>query len=196
LWLQTPRLHLRPPRSQDAESLYDLFADPEVMHGLNRRPISAIEQARAMIEGAVQSWDIDGLGPFIIETAASDLQVIGQAGLMIFDIRDWTPSTRTRAGDHAQPELGWALIPGHWGKGYATEAAAAIRDWTYESLAVARLVSLIAPDNVRSQRVARRLGAIAKETVTPADTGRQTVVWEHRRHSWTQSVQGEWESAL
>jgi RimJ/RimL family protein N-acetyltransferase len=33
------------------------------------------------------------------------------------------------AGSHAQPELGWALIQAHWGFGYATEAAAAIRDW-------------------------------------------------------------------
>jgi RimJ/RimL family protein N-acetyltransferase len=150
------------------------------MHGLNRRPISAIEEARAMIEGAVRSWEIDGLGPFILETAATDRQVVGQAGLMIFDRRDWTPSTWAKAGSHAQPELGWALIRAHWGKGYATEAAAAIRDWAYESRAIERLVSLISPDNIRSQRVAKRLGAVAAETVTPAHTRLQTVVWEHR----------------
>jgi RimJ/RimL family protein N-acetyltransferase len=99
---------------------------------------------------------------------------------MIFDTRGWTPSTWANAGSHAQPELGWALIRAHWGYGYATEAAAAIRDWAYEFRAIDRLVSLISPDNIRSKRVAERLGAIAAESVTPADSGRRTVVWKHR----------------
>src|SRR5205823_2815770 len=98
---------------------------------------------------------------------------------MIFDTRGWTPSTWTSAGSHAQPELGWALIRAHWGFGYATEAAAAIRDWAYESRSIDLLVSLISPDNVRSQRVAERLGATPTETVTPAHTKQKTVVWRH-----------------
>jgi RimJ/RimL family protein N-acetyltransferase len=149
------------------------------MHGLNKPPISAIEQARAMIEEAIRAWRTEGIGPFILETAATDRRVVGQAGLMIFDTRGWTPSTWANAGTHAQPELGWALIQEYWGHGYATEAAAAIRDWAYEIRAIDRLVSLISPDNIRSQRVAQRLGALAAETVTPVDSGRQTVVWKH-----------------
>jgi RimJ/RimL family protein N-acetyltransferase len=100
---------------------------------------------------------------------------------MIFDTRDWTPSTWAKAGTHAQPELGWALTRAHWGHGYATEAAAAIRDWAYERPDIDRLVSLIAPDNIRSQRVARRLDAIPTETVTPEDSKRTAVVWRHQR---------------
>ena len=106
--------------------------------------------------------------------------MVGQAGLMILDTRGWTPSTWTSAGRHAQPELGWALIRGHWGFGYATEAAAAIRDWAYESRSIDLLVSLISPNNPRSQRVAERLGAAPAETVTPAHTKQKTVVWRHR----------------
>ena len=177
--LYTERLGLRAPTLHDAEALCDLFADEEVMEGLGREPVSAVEDVRAMIEEMIGGWRTDGLGPFILETAATDRQVVGQAGLMIFDTRGWTPSTWAKAGSHAQPELGWALIRAHWGHGYATEAAAAIRDWAYEFRAIDRLVSLISPDNIRSQRVAERLGAIAAEAVTPADSGRQTVVWKH-----------------
>ena len=57
---------------------------------------------------------------------------------------------RSSAPD-AQPELTWALAYEHWGKGYATEAALAVREW----LQAPRVVSLIVPDNVASQRVAR-----------------------------------------
>jgi RimJ/RimL family protein N-acetyltransferase len=180
--LYTKRLCLRVPASQDAEDLYDLFADADVMRGLGKEPVSAVEEVRAMIEeGMLGSWRTDGLGPFVLEAAATDRQVVGQAGLMIFDTRDWTPSTWAKAGSHAQPELGWALTPAHWGHGYATEAAAAIRDWAHERPNIDRLVSLISPDNIRSQRVARRLGATPAETVTPADSKRTTVVWRHPR---------------
>jgi RimJ/RimL family protein N-acetyltransferase len=177
--LYTERLCLRVPTSQDAEDLYDLFADAEVMQGLGKEPVSAVEEVRAVIEGMIGGWRTDGLGAFILETAAPDRQVVGQAGLMIFDTRDWTPSSWTKAGTHAQPELGWALTRAYWGHGYATEAAAAIREWGYERPDIDRLVSLISPDNVRSQRVAERLGAIPTETVTPPDSRRTAVVWRH-----------------
>src|SRR4051812_10412098 len=61
------------------------------------------------------------------------------------DALDWAG-----AGSHAQPELGWALSRAYWGRGYATEAAAAIRDWAFERPNFDRLVSLISPENVRS----------------------------------------------
>jgi RimJ/RimL family protein N-acetyltransferase len=179
LRLYTDRLCLRTPTPLDAKALYDLFADPEVMHGLGKEPVSTLEEARAMIEEEIVGWRTDGLGPFILETTATDRQVVGQAGLMIFDTRGWTPSSWASAGSDAQPELGWALIQAHWGHGYATEAAAAIRRWAHEWRSIDRLVSLISSDNVRSQRVAARLGAIPTATVTPADSRRETVIWRH-----------------
>jgi RimJ/RimL family protein N-acetyltransferase len=169
------------PDARDAQGLYGLFADPDVMSGLGKDPVSTLGGARAMIDDGIVGWRRDGLGPFVIETAAATgSRVVGQAGLMVFDTRGWTPSTRADAGGHAQPELGWALIRAHWGQGYATEAAAAIRDWACGCRSIGRLVSLISPGNVRSERVAERLGARPVETVTPADTGRPTVVWRHQ----------------
>src|SRR6478672_9450503 len=180
LRLYTDRLCLRPPAPRDAEALYDLFADAEVMRGLGKEPVSVVEDVRAVIEeGMIGGWRTDGLGAFILVTTGTDRQVVGQAGLMIFDTRNWTPSTRATAGSHAQPELGWALTRAHWGHGYATEAAAAIREWAHECRSINQLVSLISSDNVRSQRVAERLGAIPTETVTPVDSGRKAVVWKH-----------------
>jgi RimJ/RimL family protein N-acetyltransferase len=179
--LETDRLRLRPWAPQDADALYPLFADPEVMGGLGRDPILEPEEARDLVEEGIRGWTTDGIGPFVLETAGGNPQVVGQAGLMIFDARGWTPSNWSAAGSHAQPELGWALIRAHWGHGYATEAAAAIRDWAYRCRSVDRLVSLITPDNSRSQRVARRLGAVPAETVTPVDSRRTAVVWRYPR---------------
>jgi RimJ/RimL family protein N-acetyltransferase len=179
LRLSTERLCLRMPTSADAEALYDLFTDPGIMHALGKQPVSSIGEAHIWAEDGIAGWRTGGLGPFVLETASAPGRVVGQAGLMIFDTRGWTPSTRADAGSHAQLELGWALIREHWGRGYATEAASAIRDWAHERRSDDRLVSLITPDNVRSQRVAERLGAIPAETVTPSDSGRTAVVWRY-----------------
>ena len=89
LRLHTDRLCLRTPTLRDADALYDLFTDSDVMHGLGKDPVSAPEEARTIIQEWIGAWRTDGLGPFIIETAATNRQVVGQAGLMIFDTRGW-----------------------------------------------------------------------------------------------------------
>jgi RimJ/RimL family protein N-acetyltransferase len=151
------------PTLGDAEALYDLFADLGIMQALGKEPVSSLEEARVMTEDGIAGWRTGGSWPFVLETASADRRVVGQAGLMIFDTRGWTPSTRANAGTHAQLELGWALI----------------RDCAHERRPNDRLVSLITPDNVRSERVAERLGAIPAETVTPSDSGRTAVVWRY-----------------
>jgi RimJ/RimL family protein N-acetyltransferase len=181
--LYTERLCLRGPTREDAVPLYALFSDAKIMRALGKEPVLAPAEGQPLIESGIRSWRADGLGPFIIETGGPNPQVVGQAGLMIFDTRDWTSSTWANAGSHAQPELGWALVRAHWGRGYATEAAAAIRRWAYERPAIERLVSLISTDNARSQRVAERLGATPTDTVIIRDSGEVTVVWEHPTHA-------------
>jgi RimJ/RimL family protein N-acetyltransferase len=81
LRLYTERLCLRMPAAEDADDLYDLFADAEVMQGLGKEPVSAVEEVRAMIEGMISGWRTDGHGAFILETAATNRQVVEQAGL-------------------------------------------------------------------------------------------------------------------
>ena len=78
LRLYTDRLSLRTPDPGDADALYGLFTDSKVMHGLGKEPVSAPEEARAMIDGWLGAWRRDRLGPFIIEAAATNREVVGQ----------------------------------------------------------------------------------------------------------------------
>jgi RimJ/RimL family protein N-acetyltransferase len=96
----------------------------------------------------------------------------------VWDRRTWKPTTFADGAEHAQPELGWALAREHWGQGYATEAVTAAREWAYYERGVGRLISLIAPANVRSQRLAERLGCARGDTVELWDTG-PADVWAH-----------------
>ena len=62
------------------------------------------------------------------------------------------------AAPHRPAEKPAPLARAHWGQGFATEAARAVRDYAFETLRLPRLVALIDPGNVRSIRVAERIG--------------------------------------
>jgi [ribosomal protein S5]-alanine N-acetyltransferase len=86
-------------------------------------------------------------------------QIVGSVGfapcLMPFGL---LPSFE--ATDHFTSEIGlfWALFPEHQGRGYATEAAAAMVAYAFEELRLRRIVATTEHDNTRSINVMRRLG--------------------------------------
>ena len=55
-------------------------------------------------------------------------------------------------------EIGYHLRRDFWGRGLATEAAVACRDWGFAHLKAERLISLIRPENLPSRRVAEHIG--------------------------------------
>jgi hypothetical protein len=64
-----------------------------------------------------------------------------------------------------EPEIKWSLARRFWGFGFATEAATAVRDMAAVVLRRSRLVSVIRPENTRSQAVARRLGGVYEKPI-------------------------------
>ena len=164
--IETERLILRRPTAADVEDPPAFLGDPRVMDFLG----GVEDDLGLVVQQWLDGWETYPAGKFIVETAAGER--IGRVGFNYYDPTRWV---RSNAPD-ARPELTWALAYEHWGKGYATEAAAAVRDW----LDSTELISLIAPRNFPSQRVAERLGATPGETVELEDGGPH-VVWTHPR---------------
>jgi RimJ/RimL family protein N-acetyltransferase len=135
------------------------------------------EHVGAVVDTWRGRWEDSDMGPFLLERR-EDGRFLGRAGILVWDDRTWTHTAFADAGTHAQPELGWALCSTQWGNGYATEAAREVREWVRRERGVGRLVSVIAPDNVASERVAQRLGASPVETVKLFDTV-VAAVWLH-----------------
>jgi len=177
LQIETERLLLRMPRLEDAPALLDFMGDPEVMRWIGSEP-GGIDVAIEHIERWLRRWDADGIGTFaVVLRDGGDL--LGRIGPLVWNARTWETSSFDAAGDDAQVELGWALAQAHWGHGYATEAARAVRAWLYDAQGIEHLISLIDPVNTRSARVAEKLGAKPAETVqTP---GGAATVWVHPR---------------
>jgi RimJ/RimL family protein N-acetyltransferase len=178
--LETARLLLRPPLPEDAPAVAELLTDPEVMRFLGGEVVPE-QDVGAVVEKWRGRWERNSMGPFLIERR-EDGRFVGRAGILVWDVRTWTHTTFADAGLHAQPELGWALARAHWGNGYATEAAQAVREWARSEGGVRRLVSVIALDNVKSQGVAWRLGASPVETVSLFDSV-VAAVWLHPESS-------------
>jgi RimJ/RimL family protein N-acetyltransferase len=161
--IETERLLLRRPTEADVESPPAWLSDPEVMEWLG----GAAEPPADLVRLWIAQWERFPSGKFLVEQR-SDGTVVGRVGANYYDVETWE---RSAAGE---PELGWALAREHWGRGYATEAALAVREW----LRAPRVISLITSDNVRSQGVAERLGATPGETIELPGYGPH-VVWEH-----------------
>lgn len=172
--IETERLRLRLPTLADVNVLGEVVGDAEVVRFLGGQ-IAPPEEYEAILGRWLQRWDDHGMGPFMVERR-DDGVFVGRTGILVWDVRGWT-HTGVPEPEFAQPEVGWAFARAAWGNGFATEAARAVIEWTRER-GVRGLVSVIAPANVRSQRVAERLGATPAETVQLQDSG-DAVVWRY-----------------
>ncbi|MEM6448317.1 MAG: GNAT family N-acetyltransferase [Cyanobacteria bacterium P01_D01_bin.123] len=141
--LETPRLKFRPLRAKDLTDLAAIFADPAVMQYVGG-PRSQSD-TRRYLNSYIEHYETWGYG--LWATIAKDSgTLIGRCGLV----------NQTIDG---QPELevGYLLAKTYWGRGLATEAAIAIRDYGLTA-SVRALISIIHVDNRASQRVARNMG--------------------------------------
>jgi RimJ/RimL family protein N-acetyltransferase len=167
--IQTERVLLRRWRAEDEPQMARINRHPEVGRFLNR-PVD--EPAVAAFYGLMTGhWETHGFGPWALESLepASRGQFLGFAGLA------FPPPFLAAAGPG--PELGWRLDPGHWRRGLATEAAAAARDDAFGRLARPELISIIHPANLRSQRVAAKLGMTRARQIDNPALGIKVDVW-------------------
>ena len=152
LILETERLLLREFVPDDVDALAAVLSDSETMRYypavLDRDGVAAwIERNRRRYTDA-------GHGLWAMVSKSSG-EVIGDCGL-----------TRQTVEEVDEIEIGYHVRRDLWGRGYASEAAGACRDYGFERLGAERLISLIRPENVPSRRVAEKIGlTLWKEVV-------------------------------
>jgi RimJ/RimL family protein N-acetyltransferase len=143
--LQGKRLRLRGPRESDADALFALFADPDVMRYWSRPPMTTRAEAEGLIveigEGFAQRSHLNW-----VIAARQDDAVIGTCTLFRFEPR------------HRRAEIGYSLRSDHWGKGLAAEAVALAVDWALRTLKLHRIEADIDPRNDGSRKLLQRLG--------------------------------------
>ncbi|MEO0390848.1 MAG: GNAT family N-acetyltransferase [Pseudomonadota bacterium] len=159
--LTTERLTLRGPTRADLEA-FTRFVTTNPFMAEQGETGTETDAWFGFLAG-IGHWHWRGYGFFILQ-AHDDPTPLGRVGILLH-------------GGWDAPELAWHLYEGHTGQGYATEAATCVRQWAAQAHGLTQLVSYIHRGNLRSQAVARRLGATDTGAV-PAHAPEATV-WQH-----------------
>jgi RimJ/RimL family protein N-acetyltransferase len=169
--LETERLIMRGPGAQDFEPFAAMMADPDVARFIAPAPMERPDAWRAL-SSAIGHWVLRGYGAWTVISKA-DGAFVGRVGMI--NPEGW-PGL----------EIGWTLNKPFWGKGYATEAAAAAMRYAFLTQPVDRLISNIDPENTPSQAVALRLGETKGERSALRIGGKDYPIdiWVITRDQW------------
>lgn len=140
--IETERLILRPNRPEDFDAYAAFYATDRARL---RGGVKTRAQAWIQFAAEIGHWSLRGYGFWAVEDKATGAYC-GQVGL-------WNPE------GWAEPEIGWLMMEGFEGKGYAHEAALRARAYAYNTLGWTRAASCISEGNDRSIRLAERMGA-------------------------------------
>jgi ribosomal-protein-alanine N-acetyltransferase len=143
--LETERLILRQLTTDDAEFILELVNDPSFIRNIGDRNVRTIDDACAYIlNGPVASYVKNGFGLYLVllkETGES----IGMCGLI-------------RRETLEDVDIGYALLPRYWSRGYAVEAARATKEYAKDVIGLKRIVAIVDPANEPSSRVLEKIG--------------------------------------
>lgn len=145
--LTTKRLVLRELRPSDAEHVLAMRSDPEVMRHVNRPLATSIDDALALIE-LINSRGAAGESVQWAITVKGEDHYLGIIGF-------WRLEKA-----HHYAELGYILARDQWGKGYTSEAIAAVVEFGFRTLGFHRIQAITRPENEVSVRVLEKNGFV------------------------------------
>lgn len=149
--LETNRLHLRQLSVQDAPFILELLNTPTWLAYIGDRGVRTLADARDYIlNGPVASYSKFGFGLYLAVLNNTNLP-IGMCGLL-----------KRETLNH--PDIGFAFLPEHAGKGYGFEAASAVMTYAKTVLGLNRIVAITVPTNQHSIKLLQKLGFRFEQT--------------------------------
>jgi [ribosomal protein S5]-alanine N-acetyltransferase len=168
--IETERLLLRLMNEGDLDFLIGMHGDADVARYIGSGNPRSPAETEQWLADVLESYRRAQLGPLVAIRKADGIRV-GRSGLSdaIVEVtaepgalrRMWFFSHLAPDGVavEKQPELGYTFAREHWGQGYASEAARAVRDYALAHLSHPVVMSVIHAENRASQAVARKFGA-------------------------------------
>ncbi|MCC9069790.1 GNAT family N-acetyltransferase [Arthrobacter cryoconiti] len=149
--LTTERLKLREFTADDFASVHAFASDPRSSTFMDWGPNSEAE-TRDFLRFASAAATTTPRTGHLLAIQLLEGTLIGTIGLTL------TPRGRNQVWDEG--EIGFTLHPDHWGRGYASEAARALRDFGFWQLSLARITATCRPENTGSAAVLLKLGMV------------------------------------
>ncbi|MFT5163224.1 MAG: ribosomal-protein-alanine N-acetyltransferase [Alteromonadaceae bacterium] len=143
--LETERLILTEADLSDAAFLLKLLNDESFIENIGDKGIKTLAQAQAHInEKWIDSYQTHGFGMYLAKLKSTG-EFIGTCGLVKREYLD-------------HPDVGYAFLPEHSGKGYATESAKAVIAYGKSTLGIEQIVAITSEKNIASIKVLEKLG--------------------------------------
>lgn len=142
--LETNRLVLRELTEDDFDNLCTILQDEKAMYAYEHA--FSNEEVDAWLQNQLRRYREDGFGLYAVIQKATG-SFIGQAGITMQPLNGKTV-----------PEIGYLFQRAHWHNGYAAEAAAALKNYAFETLGITKIYSIIRDNNTASQKVALKNG--------------------------------------
>lgn len=156
--LETDRLFLRHLTPDDDAFILELLNEPGFLRNIGDRKVRSLEDARRyVIDGPAASYAKQGFGLWWVGLKAT-AEPVGICGLIKRDVLE-------------DPDIGYAFLARFSGRGYASEAGAAVLDYGRRTLGLGRIVAITKPDNDGSIRVLEKIGLRFEGMVTLPDHG-------------------------
>jgi len=143
--LETQRLLLREFDEEDALAYFELGSDPRVIRYTGAPILTSLEQALDVLRTRpLADYQKYGYGRWAC-VLKDESEFVGWAGLKFLE-------------DIGEIDVGYWLRPEYWGRGLATEAAAACLRYGFEHLQMQYIIAFVDPENVASVHVLEKIG--------------------------------------
>lgn len=169
--IETERLFLREMTEKDYDALYAVLGDPDIMQ---HYPYTFDEKrVRGWIERNIERYRIFGFGLWAVCLKETG-EMIGDCGL-----------TMQLINGEIKPEIGYHIRADKQRKGYASEAARAVRNWTFENTPFNVIYSYMKYTNIGSYSTAMANGMKQVDEFED-DVNTITKVYAITREEWKQ----------
>jgi len=139
---QTERLILRQFELNDAEFLFHLNSNPEVINYTGDPPFDSVTEARNFIAN-YKEYEKNGFGRWICVLKSSN-RAIGWCGL--------------KKHDEGYVDLGFRFLQEYWGRGFATESALGCVQYAFSKIGLTEIIGRASLQNEASIRVLKKIG--------------------------------------
>jgi RimJ/RimL family protein N-acetyltransferase len=159
---------LREFNFDDSPFIIELLNTPGWLQFIGDRNVRTAEQAKNYLEkGPLKSYRTFGYGLSMVERK-EDGEPIGMCGILNRDTL-------------AYPDIGFAFLPAHNGKGYALEIVTALLRYADEKIGLPVVAAIVVPDNSKSIALLEKAGFVFEKVVTLPGSEEQLSLYKRTR---------------
>ncbi len=156
MMLETERLTLTWVQTTDADFILKLLNDSGFIQNIRDEGIKTLDQAKIHIGVRyIESYQRNGFGMYLV-TLKSSGEHVGLCGIVKRESLDC-------------PDIGYAFLAEHSGKGYASESAIAVIEYATHVLGIQRIVGITSLDNKASINILEKAGLIFNKMISTED---------------------------